>query len=56
MLIQLENINNAGRVPLFVHQRDRLATVTSVKFVDRQTIICCSFVGRKMYAVHFDLE
>ena len=56
MLIVLEDINNSDSGSRYIKGRHRLATATSVKFMDRQTLVCCSYVGRKMYAVQFDLE
>ncbi|MCC7460026.1 MAG: hypothetical protein IT286_01870 [Proteobacteria bacterium] len=54
MEIKMEDINNSGRAPLFIKDRQRLASSTSVKIVDPNHLICCNFVGRKIYLVHFD--
>jgi hypothetical protein len=54
LIIKLEDINNSGRGPLFIENRQRLASATSVKFIDRNMLVCCSYVGRKIYVVKFN--
>lgn len=54
MEIELENLNQCGRKPLFIHDRSRLATATSVKFLDDRTFVTASFVGQRMYLIRLD--
>jgi hypothetical protein len=52
--IPMEDRNPCGRLPLYIQERGRLATTTSVKMMDRDTFVCFSLVGRRAYAVRFD--
>jgi hypothetical protein len=54
LVIPFEDINQSGRGPLFIKDRKRLATMTSVKILDENTLTGCSFVGRKIYLTRFD--
>ena len=54
MEIQLEELNQCGRKPLFIHDRTRLATATSVKLLDDRTLVTASFVGQRMYLVRLN--
>ena len=54
LIVHFEDINNSNRGPIYIGDRQRLATITSVKFLDNTTFACCHFVGRKIYLVRFD--
>jgi hypothetical protein len=53
--IRLEDLRRPQWQALYVGDRARYATMTSVRFVDARTLVCCSLLGRKMYLVRFDL-
>jgi tetratricopeptide (TPR) repeat protein len=54
--VAMEELNQCGRAPLYIHRRARSATSTSVKLLDRNTFVSCSFVGQRAYLVRFDEE
>lgn len=56
MIIKLEDINNTGHGPLYIGQRSRLAGCTSVKLINHEYLLACSFVGKRMYLVHYDMD
>lgn len=49
--IKLDDMNPYGHQALFIGGLSRLATATSVKILDRDTIACCHFIGRKIYLI-----
>lgn len=55
--IPLEEKNISDRPPfLVIKNRKRPASATSVKFLDPNTLVCCSFLGRTLYLIHLDHE
>lgn len=54
--IDLEDLQQPDWQPLYVGDRARYATATSVRFVDAHTIVCCSLLGRVMYLIRFDVD
>lgn len=53
--ITMEAVNNSNRAPfLYIMNRKRSASVTSVKFMDANTLVCCSFLGQKIYLIRID--
>lgn len=53
--IQLEDLFRPGWRPLYVGDRPRYATATSVRLLDANTLVCSSLLARKIYLVRFDL-
>jgi len=53
--IQLENLFRPEWSPLYVGDRPRFATATSVRLLDEQTLVCSSLLARKIYLIRFDL-
>jgi len=56
MVIKMEDINNSGRARLFIGQRSRLASCTSIKLIDRERLVACNLVGQRMYLIRYDLD
>jgi hypothetical protein len=56
MIITLESQSTLTHEKYFIGNRSRLATATSAKIVNHETIVCASFVGRKLHLVKFNLE
>ena len=54
--IQLEDLFRHEWRPLYVGDRPRYATVTSVRLLDAGTLVCASLLARKIYLIRFDLE
>ncbi len=54
--IALEDLRRPEWQPLYVGDRARYATATSVRFVDPETIVCGALLARKIYLARFDLS
>lgn len=54
--IPLEDLSQPDWTPLYVGDRARYATATSVRILDSRTLVCASLLGRRMYLIDFDLE
>lgn len=55
--IPLEAKNTSNRPGfLVIKNRKRPASATSVKLLDPDTLVCCSFLGRTLYLIHMDPE
>lgn len=57
--VELEDLSHGEGLnwrPLYIAERKRFATATSVKLIDEHTLVCTSLLGRKMYLIHFDIE
>jgi len=54
MIIELEDINNSQHGQFKLAGRPRLATCTSVQFVDHRRLLTVSLVGQRMYLMSFD--
>jgi hypothetical protein len=52
--IPLESLNRSKYGYMYLVDRKRVATATSIKFLDKNHFIVCSLVGMKMYLYHFD--
>lgn len=51
----MEAVNNSDRPAfLYIGSRKRSALVTSVRFLDSQTLVCCSLLGRRIYLISID--
>jgi|GEM_PF-1237633 len=55
MIIKLEDINNSVHGELYISTRKRLASATSVHFIDAKRMVVCNLVGKRMYLIHFDI-
>ncbi len=53
--IALPEFNQMNRKPLFVHDRSRLATATSIRFVAPDRVAAANFAGARLYLLQFDL-
>lgn len=53
--IRLEDLHRPEWRALYVGDRPRYATATSVRLLDARTIVCCSLLARKIYLIRFDL-
>jgi len=53
-VIALPDLTGRGLRPVYLERRSRYATVTSVKLLDPETLVCASFLERKLYLLHFD--
>jgi hypothetical protein len=51
----LPNLTGRGLRPVYLERRGRYATVTSVKLLDSETLVCASFLERELYLVRFDI-
>ena len=54
--IKLENLNRSDTNELFIGDIKRLATATSVCFINKNYICVCHLVGMKMYLYKFDYD
>lgn len=52
--IKLENINRSQYKELYLGTRSRLATATSISFLDSNTFVAASLVGMKLYLYQFN--
>jgi hypothetical protein len=55
-VIPLPDLTGRGLRPVYLERRSRYATVTSVKLLDPETLVCASFLEKKLYLVRFDVE
>lgn len=53
--IHLEDLRRAEWRPLYVGDRPRYATATSVRLLDARSLVCSSLLARKIYLIRFDL-
>lgn len=53
--IALPDLRRPEWQALYVGERARYATATSVRLLDAQTLVCCSLLARKIYLIRFDL-
>lgn len=53
IVIKLDDVSST---PVFIGERSRLSSATSVAFLDNGTIACAHFAARKIYAYRFDLD
>lgn len=56
MKIIFPSLLPANAYKVYLADLGRFATMTSVKFVDRNTFIACHLLGKKMFLVSFDFE
>ncbi len=56
LIIELENINRANIKELYVNNIKRLATATSVVFIDEKHLIIGSLAGMKLYIYQIDFN
>jgi hypothetical protein len=54
--IQLEDLRQHEWRPLYVGDRPRYATATSVHLLDAHTLVCSSLLARKIYLIRFDVR
>ncbi|MEZ4331495.1 MAG: hypothetical protein R3F35_07060 [Myxococcota bacterium] len=52
--IDLPDLTGRALRPVYLERNSRYATVTSVKLLDRETLVCASFLERTLYLVRFD--
>lgn len=52
--IDLPDLSGRGLRPVHLDHRNRYATVTSVRLLDPETLVCASFLEKKLYLVRFD--
>jgi len=55
-VVPLPDLTGSGLRPVYLEGRGRYATVTSVKLVDPETLVCASFLEKKLYLVRFDAK
>ncbi len=55
-VIPLPDLTGRGLRPVYLERRGRYATVTSVKLLDPETLVCASFLEKKLYLVRFDAK
>jgi hypothetical protein len=53
-VIGLPDLTGRALRPVYLDRRGRYATVTSVKLLDPETLVCASFLEKKLYLVRFD--
>ena len=53
--IQLEDLRQPEWRALYVGDRRRYATATSVRLLDSRTLVCASLLAQKIYLIRFDL-
>jgi hypothetical protein len=53
-VIALPDLTGRGLRPVYLERRGRYATVTSVKLLDPETLVCASFLEKKLYLLRFD--
>lgn len=54
--IKLEDLNRSDTKELFIGDMQRLATATSVSFINKTYLCACHLVGMKMYLYKFDYD
>lgn len=54
-VIPLPDLTGRGLRPVYLERRSRYATVTSVRLLDPETLVCASFLEKKLYLVRFDV-
>ncbi len=57
--IQLEDLSGAPGVKwrgLFIGGKSRFATITSVRFISANRLVCFSLLGKKAYLIEFDMN
>lgn len=54
--IRLPDLTGKGLRPVYLERNARYATATSVKLLDRETLVCASFLEKKLYLIRFDFE
>ena len=54
--IKLDDLQRPEWQPRYIGDRKRYATATSVRFVDPNTIVCCSLLAHMIYLIRFDLS
>lgn len=55
MIIRLPDINRTEYGPLFLGERQRLATCTAVKFIDDDRLLAASLVGLRIYLMRYEM-
>lgn len=55
-VIELPDLTGRALRPVYLERRGRYATATSVKLMDPETLVCASFLEKKLYLVRFDLK
>lgn len=55
MVIALEDANRGNRNILFIGGRSRVASATSVRFLDADRLVACSLAGQRLYLMRFDV-
>lgn len=55
-VLPLPDLTGRGLRPVYLERRGRYATVTSVKLLDPETLVCASFLEKKLYLVRFDAK
>jgi len=53
IIVTLEDLNRSKFGPIFVANRKRLATCTSVKIIDHEYLVTASLVGQKLYLIRY---
>lgn len=53
-VIPLPDLTGSALRPVYLERRGRYASVTSVKLLDPETLVCASFLEKKLYLVRFD--
>lgn len=53
-MIELPDLTGRALRPVYLDRRGRYATATSVKLLDPETLVCASFLEKKLYLVRFD--
>lgn len=56
MKIRFPEITPVAARKVFIGDHDRFATMTSVQLIDKQHLLACHFLGRRMFLVRFSLE
>ena len=56
MVIKLDDINNGGRVVLYIGGRGRLASATAVKLIDSERLVACSLAAQRLYLMRYDVS
>ncbi len=52
--VDLPDLTGRGLRPVFLERQSRYATATSVKLLDPETLVCASFLEKRLYLVRFD--
>ena len=53
-VIELPDLTGRALRPVYLDRLGRYATATSVKLLDRETLVCASFLEKKLYLIRFD--